>query len=92
MNKDVYINEVLVEYVTVDLIYICMPMMLNFSSILKIEFDSQILQDDLTKLKQWMDVWLLRFNVAICNCVIEENLYNHIVTQYQMKRCTNLTV
>ena len=35
---------------------------------IKNEFDSQVLQDDLIKMKQWMDVWLLRLNVAKCNC------------------------
>jgi len=36
-----------------------------------------------------MDVWLLRFNVAKCNCVsYGKNLdnVNHII-QYQMKHC-----
>ena len=44
---------------------------------IKNEVDSQVLQDDLIKMKQeeeeefigWMDVWLLRLNVAKCNHV-----------------------
>ena len=37
---------------------------------IKNEFDSQVLQDDLIKMKQWMDVWLLRLNVAKCSLIV----------------------
>jgi len=36
---------------------------------IKNEFDSQVLHDDLIKMKQWMVVWLFLLNVAKCNCV-----------------------
>jgi len=37
---------------------------------IKNELDSQVLQDDLIKMKQWMDIQLLQLNVTKCNLVM----------------------
>ena len=42
--------------------------------------DQQILQDDLNKLAQWEEAWLMKFSVAKCHSM-RAHLMNHLLSK-----------